>query len=159
MSRRFRLYCALVALTIILDQLTKWWARSSLPHDGSRVSVIDGYWDWVLAYNTGSAFSLFAGARFGQIFLTAIGIAAVVAMTWMVKRATDDQRLFVASLALMAGGAVGNLIDRLAFGKVTDFVLWRVHEHTWPVFNIADVALSVAVATFLLTSLFRPKPA
>jgi signal peptidase II len=156
MPRRFRLYLALGALIIIADQITKIWARSSLPVDlhgnGIRVPVIDNYFDWVLAHNTGSAFSMFAGTSGSQIFLSIIGIGAVGVLTWMVWKARDDQRVMVAALGLMAGGAVGNLIDRIAFGKVTDFVLWRYHEHTWPVFNVADVALSVAVGVFLIAS-------
>jgi signal peptidase II len=163
MPRRLKLYIAVAAVTILADQLTKLWARSSLPTDalgnGLRVPVIDGYWDWVLAYNTGSAFSLFAGTAGAQVFLSIVGVLAVVVLSWMVWKSRDDQTVAVTALALMAGGAVGNLIDRIAFGKVTDFVLWRYHEHTWPVFNIADVALSVAVAVFLLTSFKREKPA
>jgi len=162
MPRRFKLYLALAITTIVIDQLTKVWARTSLPVDtagnGLRVPVVENYFDWVLAYNTGSAFSLFAGASGAQVFLSVVGVVAIGALTWMAWKANDDQKVMVAALGLMAGGAIGNLIDRLAFGKVTDFVLWRYHEHTWPVFNVADVALTVAVGVFLLTSLRRPTP-
>lgn len=157
MPRRWKLFSLIVPLSIAIDQLTKLWARTSLPTGpsghGVPVSVIDGYFDWILAYNTGSAFSMFAGTAGSRIFLTAMGLAAVVAIGWMVHKAADSQRALVVALSLMAGGAIGNLIDRIAFGKVTDFVLWRYHEHHWPVFNVADVCLSVAVGLFLLISL------
>jgi signal peptidase II len=163
MPRRFVLYLAVAFATIGADQITKYWARTYLPVDpagnGIRVPVIDGYWDWVLAWNTGSAFSMFAGTGGAQIFLSAVGIIAVGVLSWMVWKARDDQKVQIAALALMAGGAVGNLIDRIAFGKVTDFVLWRYQEHTWPVFNVADVALTVAVGVFLLSGLRKEKPA
>jgi signal peptidase II len=157
MPRRFSLYAAVGSLAILVDQLTKYWARASLPTDavgnGIRVPVVDNFFDWILAYNHGASFSMFAGTSGSRVFLSIVGLAAVAAITWMVWKARDDQRLVVFSLALMAGGAIGNLIDRIAFGKVTDFVLWRYHEHTWPVFNVADVSLSVAVGLFLLASL------
>lgn len=156
MPRRWKLVFLVVPLAIAVDQVTKLWARSSLPTGpgghGVPVSVIDGYFDWILAYNTGSAFSMFAGTAGSRIFLTLIGVAAVAAIGWMVHKATDDQRGLLVALSLMAGGAIGNLIDRIAFGKVTDFVLWRYQEHHWPVFNVADVCLTVAVIMFLLIS-------
>ncbi len=163
MPRRFKVYLLLGGLTIVLDQITKIWARSSLPTDaagnGLPVPVVENFFDWVLAYNTGSAFSMFAGTAGSRVFLSIVGVAAVVALTWMVSKARDDQRLQVAALSLMAGGAVGNLIDRIAFGKVTDFVLWRYYEHRWPVFNVADIALTVSVGVFLLASFRKEQPA
>jgi signal peptidase II len=71
----------------------------------------------------------------------------------MVHKAEDKQTGFIVALSLMAGGAIGNLIDRIAFGKVTDFVLWKYNDFRWPVFNIADIALSVAVGLFLIVAL------
>lgn len=162
MPRRYRIYLLVAGVTIVLDQITKIWARASLPTDaagnGLPVPVIENYFDWILAYNTGSAFSMFAGTSGSRVFLTIIGIGAVVALTWMVRKSRDDQPVVVTALALMAGGAIGNLIDRIAFGKVTDFVLWRYHEHRWPVFNVADMALTVAVVVFLLASFRRETP-
>lgn len=157
MPRRWKLFSVLVPLAIIADQITKLWARSSLPTDvhgnGIPVPVVADYFDWVLAYNTGSAFSMFAGTSGSRVFLTAVGVAAVGAIVWMVHKALDRQVALVIALALMAGGAIGNLIDRILFGKVTDFVLWRYHEHRWPVFNVADVCLSLALGLFVLVSL------
>ncbi len=152
MTRRWKVYAWVAALVVIVDQVTKLWARHALPVDaaghGIRVPVIQGFFDLVLARNTGAAFSLLARTGGTRIILTVFGLAAIAGITWMVKRAREDQIWLVAALALMAGGAVGNLIDRILFGRVTDFVLWHWHEHTWPVFNLADACLSIAIAVF-----------
>jgi signal peptidase II len=166
MPRRWKLFLTVVATVIAVDQLTKIIARQLLPVDaagnGIRVPVIENFFDWVLAYNTGSAFSLFHGATGARIFLTVVGLTAVVAVAWLVHKSDERHRLVVLALGLMAGGALGNLIDRVLFGKVTDFVLWRYFDHTWPVFNVADACLSVAVVLFVVASLFasqRRQPA
>ena len=157
MSRRWNILAIVAPTTIALDQATKIWARRTLPTDfrgaGIPVPVIDGFWDWVLAYNTGASFSLFAGTGGSRVFLSILGIAITALIVWMIHKSDDRQVGLLVALSLMVGGAVGNLIDRVAFGKVTDFVLWRYRDHHWPVFNIADVALSVAVGLFLIVSI------
>ncbi|HTE51251.1 MAG TPA: signal peptidase II [Kofleriaceae bacterium] len=157
MRRRWKLYLSISVLVVVADQLTKLWARQSLPVDaagrGIRVPVVDNFFDLVLAHNTGAAFSVMAGTSGGRMLLTGLGLVAVGAITWMAARARADQGGLVVALALMAGGAVGNLIDRVRLGTVTDFVLWRWHEHAWPVFNLADACLSVAIALFVANSL------
>jgi signal peptidase II len=119
---------------------------------GTAVPVIDGFWEWRLSMNPGSAFGLFGslGPGFTRWFLSAIGIAAVVGMVFMVKKARPDQRVLHWALALVAGGAVGNLIDRVIYSVVTDFVLWKYKTHEWPVFNIADVVLVVGVGLMFI---------
>lgn len=119
---------------------------------GVTVEVIKGYWDWRLSMNPGSAFGLFGslGADFTRWFLSAIGIAAVIGMGYMLKKARTDQTVLHWALAFVAGGAVGNLIDRIYFGQVTDFVLWKYNTHQWPVFNIADVVLVVGVGLMFI---------
>jgi signal peptidase II len=153
MSRRWRAYVAVSVVIVVADQLTKLWARHSLPVDASghgiRVPVIENYFDLVLAHNTGAAFSLLAGTSGSRVILTVLGLVAIGAISWMAWRAREDQIGLTLALALMAGGAVGNLIDRILFGTVTDFVLWHWHQHTWPVFNLADACLSVAIAVFV----------
>jgi signal peptidase II len=158
LTRAWKVFILVGVLTLAADQATKLWARHALPvHPvgceipddivarkcvGTAVPVVDGLWEWRLSFNTGSAFGLFGGAR---VFLTIIAIAAVAGMIWMMKKARPDQKALHWALALVAGGAIGNLIDRLYFGVVTDFVLWRYETHEWPVFNIADVALVAGV--------------
>ena len=153
-TRRWTLFFWVSLPVVIVDQLTKLWARGSLPTDdhgrGIPVSVIENFFDWQLAYNTGASFSLFAGTSGARVFLSIAAIAAVAFIVWTVKTTPEDRPWMIGALAAIAGGAVGNLIDRVAFGKVTDFILWRYYEHAWPIFNVADAALSVGVVLFLI---------
>lgn len=160
-SRRWKIFLLVLLVTLVADQASKLWARHALPTHpapcaipddivarkciGTPVSFVDGVWEWRLSFNPGSAFGLFHGQTGARVFLSVIGVLAVGAMGWMVKRAHDRQRALLWALGLVAGGAIGNLIDRIYFGVVTDFVLWRYKTHEWPVFNVADVALVVGV--------------
>jgi signal peptidase II len=166
MSRRWNVFLIVGLLTIVADQATKVWSRHALPTQpagcvvpddivahtcrGAMVEVIPNYWHWRLSFNPGSAFGLFHSADGARWFLSVIGILAVGGMVWMVAKARADQRSLIWALGLVAGGAVGNLIDRIYFGVVTDFVLWHYHDKEWPVFNIADVALVVGVGLMFL---------
>jgi signal peptidase II len=161
MSRRWTLFFIVGFLTIASDQATKVWARHALPTSpagcvipddvvahrcrGEMVEVIPDLWHWRLSFNPGSAFGLFHSASGARWFLSIIGVLAVGGMIWMLKKARDDQRALHWALALVAGGAIGNLIDRIYFGVVTDMVLWHYKAKEWPVFNVADVALVIGV--------------
>lgn len=154
MNTRYRLFATIAGSAIALDQLTKLWARHSLPVTpsgrGIPVPVIDGFWDWILDFNTGSAFSMFSGGVGSRVLLSFVAVGALGVMLYLLRGAREDQRGLVVALGLMAGGAIGNLIDRIAAGRVTDFVLWHFGESFyWPVFNIADIALVLAVPLFL----------
>ena len=153
-----------------LDQGTKAWARTLPVHPAGCVlpdgllagrciglpqSVVDGYWDWELAYNPGVAFSTFASFAGTPrcVLLLLVAVVALVGITLLALRARPDERLKRIAYALVAGGALGNLIDRLHDGAVTDFVRWRIHEHRWPIFNVADAALLIGVGLLLLDGL------
>jgi signal peptidase II len=166
LSKAWKVFLIVGVLTLVADQATKVWARASLPvHPdgcsipedivehrcvGTAVSVVDGIWEWRLSFNPGSAFGLFSSRSGARIFLTVVGIAAVLGMLWMMRKARPDQKALHWALALVAGGAIGNLIDRIYFGVVTDFVLWRYQKHEWPVFNVADVALVAGVGLMFI---------
>ena len=117
---------------------------------GLPVSVIDGFWDWRLSMNPGSAFGLFSSQTGARVGLSVVGVLAVFGMFWMLRKARSDQRILHWALALVAGGAIGNLIDRIYFGVVTDFILWHYKRHEWPVFNVADVVLVVGVGLMFI---------
>ena len=153
-TRRWKLFLWVSLPVLVLDQVTKLWARRALPTDehgrGIPVSVIENFFDWQIAYNTGASFSMFAGTSGARVFLSLAAVAAVAFIVWTVKTSPGHRPSAFVALALIAGGAVGNLIDRVSMGKVTDFILWRYYEHAWPIFNVADAALSVGVALFLI---------
>jgi signal peptidase II len=117
---------------------------------GTAVPVVDGVWEWRLSMNPGSAFGLFSSQEGARIGLSVVGIVAVFGMLWMLRKARPDQRILHWALALVTGGAVGNLIDRISFGVVTDFILWRYQTHEWPVFNVADIVLVVGVGLMFI---------
>ena len=145
MALRYRVFAIAAALTVVFDQLTKWWARKELVY-GRPVTLIPNIWDWELSYNQGSAFGLFNNMEAARVFLSIVGIAACVYIAYYVaKKVYDDQKWLSTALGLVWGGALGNVIDRIIDGKVTDFILWHWKEHRWPQFNIADAALVAGV--------------
>jgi signal peptidase II len=153
-ARRFRLFLILMPLTMVADQLAKLWARHALPTSpdgyGKPVPIIENFFEWRLSHNPGSAFGLFGNTGGARIFLSIIGVIAVCAIVWMLRKARDDQTRLAVALSLVAGGAVGNLIDRIYSGIVTDFIVWKYYEHEWPTFNVADIALVVGVGLLFL---------
>lgn len=142
-------------LVIALDQATKHYfeARFSLYQ---TVDVIPGYFAWTLAYNTGAAFSFLAdhsGWQRWLFALIAIGVS-VVLVVWM-KRLKPSETWLAIALALVLGGALGNLYDRMVLGHVVDFILvhWQ-YQWRFPAFNIADSAITVG-AVMLALDMFR----
>jgi signal peptidase II len=170
-SRRAVIFVALVLVTFAFDQGSKAWART-LPVDppgcttaelaahrcrGIPQPVVAGYWDWELAMNDGVAFSSFRGKR---VVLSLLAAAALVWIGIMAWRTKPEERMKRWGLAFVFGGALGNLFDRVRDGAVTDFVRWRIEDHRWPIFNIADVALVIGVALLVLESVAaRRRPA
>jgi signal peptidase II len=148
------IFIALFLCTTGFDQASKDWANDSLT-PGVREPVVDGYWDWELAKNPGAAFSSFAGVGGTQVFLSVLAALALIAIGVAAARTRPDEKLKLAGLALVGGGALGNLIDRVRDGAVTDFVRWRVGEHMWPIFNVADAALLVGVVLLFAESVLR----
>ena len=150
--RRAVLFLAIFFCTTGFDQTSKQWAETTLPASGAPQPFIDGYWDWQLAKNTGVAFSTFTGVEGGQIILSILAAAALVAIGVIAMRTRPNERMKLAGLALIGGGALGNLVDRIRAGGVTDFVRWKVGDHMWPIFNVADAALLAGVGMLLLES-------
>ena len=141
----------LAAGVIALDLATKAWIVA-LFREGQELPLTP-FFSLVLAYNTGAAFSFLAGADGWQRWLfSAISVAASAFLVWMLKLGCS--RLLCAGLALILGGALGNLWDRVMIGRVTDFLLFHYGGWSWPAFNVADSAISVGAA-FLILDSFR----
>jgi signal peptidase II len=148
----------LSAIVIVLDQLSKWWVLSVLV-PGERVPVIEPFWYWTLAFNEGAAFSFLAdGGGWQRWFFTLLAVViSVVLAVWLQRTPRRDWRTAL-PLALVIGGAVGNLIDRLHAGRVTDFVLVYLGDWAYPAFNVADSAICVGAVLLIAFSLFAGKP-
>jgi signal peptidase II len=145
-------WLALSAVVVVLDQVTKAIVVAKLA-PMQRVPVLP-FFDWTLTFNTGVAFSLFndgpAWTRYG---LSAFALLVAGAFTYLMMRLPRSDRLSAAALALVIGGALGNVIDRLRLGHVIDFVLLYWREWSWPAFNVADSAIVVGAALLVVAGL------
>ena len=149
------LFGVAAVISLVLDQWTKVLARTHLrPLGPWRTKVIvPGYFDLRYSENTGVAFGMGQTMPGGRFILTLVALAALLLVGYYLKRSGDRQYRLHLALGLVGGGAIGNLIDRIAFGRVTDFIVWHVGPHEWPAFNIADAALVVGVALMALDML------
>jgi signal peptidase II len=148
-----------MAAIVIADQITKALVDHYLTLHKS-VAVIDGLIDLTYVRNRGAAFGLLSDARLPHqsILLGIVGIAALVAIVVYAVRLPARSWLPQTALALVMGGAVGNLIDRAWHGYVIDFVDVYWGAHHWPAFNVADSAISVGVALLILDMIASPAP-
>ena len=143
----------LAAVIVAVDQLSKFAILRNFSF-GERLAVVPGLFDLTLVYNRGAAFSFLAGASGWQRwFFTGLGVAAAIFIVWLLAR-HGTQRLFSFALALILGGAIGNVIDRVARGQVVDFLLVYWQRWHWPAFNVADSAITVG-AVLLIVDEFR----
>jgi signal peptidase II len=145
----------LAAVVVVLDQATKALVQGAF-RPGEELPVT-GFFSLVLAFNTGAAFSFLAGAGGWQRwFFAAIALVASAIIGWLLRRGGD--RVYCLGLALILGGALGNLYDRLALGKVVDFLLFHYAGWFYPAFNVADSAITVGAALLIIDS-FRQRRA
>lgn len=142
---------ALAALVIILDQLSKWLVLENI-HFGEIIYVAP-FWNWVLTFNPGAAFSFLADQPGWQRWFFSILAFAVSGWIAFELRKHPEQKLLSLALALVMGGALGNVIDRVRFGAVVDFIQWHAAGFYWPAFNIADSAITVGAILLVFEQL------
>jgi len=144
------LWLTIAAGVAFADQITKLWLASKLA-PGAAVAVT-GFFNLVHVYNTGAAFSFLANEGGWQRgFFVAVAIVAAVVIVVLLRRHAAE-RFFCAALALILGGALGNLFDRIVLGKVVDFLDFHAFGWHWPAFNLADSAITVGAALLILES-------
>jgi signal peptidase II len=149
-DRRWTLWLIVTALVVAMDLATKAWVSRAFT--SGEVLEVTGFFNLVLTHNTGAAFSFLAGAGGWQRwFFTAIAIAISAAIVVLLPRQRDPW--MSAALALVLGGALGNLYDRLTLGRVVDFVQLHAGGYYWPAFNVADSAITVGVLLLVWDSL------
>src|SRR5688500_1722328 len=145
-------WLVLSALVIVLDQLTKWWVLSALP-EYTAIPFIEGVWNWYRTYNTGAAFSFLSDAGGWQtyFFVTLALVITGLLGYWLSRTPRRDWKTAL-PYALVIGGALGNVIDRLLHGHVIDFIqVYYWPGKDWPAFNIADSAIvagAIGIALF-----------
>jgi signal peptidase II len=146
----YSLCLTIAAAIVVLDQITKWWVLTELA-DPPRVIPVTSFFTLVLAWNTGVSFSLFDGTVPPYVF-AAVAAAIVVGLLIWLGRVHD--RAVAIGIALIIGGAVGNVIDRLQYGAVVDFLYFHAGKFYWPAFNLADSAITIGVVILIVDSLF-----
>lgn len=147
-----------LAVVVVLDQATKALVMERFAMFELK-TVIPGLFDLTYLTNTGAAFGLLAGAQtvWRQVFFVGVAVAAIGVMVFSYRQFRRQGRIFAHAIGLIAGGAVGNLIDRLQFGAVVDFLYFHIGTHYWPAFNVADSAICVGVGLFLLGSMLASR--
>jgi signal peptidase II len=157
--RRLRwVSCALALVVVALDQVTKQIAEAHLLY--ATAVPVTSWFDWLLVYNRGAAFSFLADAPGWQRwFLTAIAaMVSGIVTVWIFRLSAAQKRLALA-LALILGGGLGNLIDRVLLGYVIDFISWHYEQWYWPAFNVADAAITAGALLLLLDSVLGSQSA
>lgn len=154
------LYLLVSLVVLVVDQWSKWLIELQLdPHH--VIPIIPKLLNLTNVRNTGVAFGLFAAHDniVGTWILSLLGMAALAFVAYYFRQVDPRERGLLVALALVLGGAVGNLIDRLASGGVTDFIDFYFGRYHWHTFNVADSAITVGIILMILTSLRRDEPA
>ena len=147
------LWLGIAVIVVLLDQVSKITMSRLLVYGQSE--MITPYFNLVMVYNQGAAFSFLANSGGWQRwFFSGLAFVVSLAIIWMLHK-NKTQRLFCWALTLILGGAVGNLIDRLLYGHVIDFLDFHIGTLHWPAFNVADSAITVGAALFVLDELRR----
>jgi signal peptidase II len=146
LSIKFKLVFSWVAVILIADQLTKFIVDQTMPLHHS-IPIIDNLFNLTYIRNTGAAFGILAGraAAFRLPFLVLFSILAIVFIIMMLRRLPDRETGLITALAFILGGAIGNLIDRVAYGEVIDFLDFYWSRFHWPAFNLADSFITIGV--------------
>lgn len=152
-STGLSVWLGLSTLVLLLDQLSKIAIVKTFQFGESR--PLTEFFNLVLVYNKGAAFSFLAQAGGWQRwFFTGLGVVAALFMLWLLKRHAG-QKMFCFAIALILGGAIGNVIDRVVYGHVVDFLDFYIGAWHWPAFNVADSAITVGAVLLVLDELRR----
>ena len=158
LKRKSTIIISTALAVFILDRLTKLAVQSNIGFEDT-IPVIRGFFELTYVRNTGAAFGIMAFARdsFRVPFLLASTAAAIGLLVYFVRKTRDDEYLLLVALAMVLGGALGNLADRLVYGYVIDFLYFHVREYYWPAFNVADSGITVGVALLGFDLLIRKR--
>jgi signal peptidase II len=150
-SMGVRMFVLIVGLVVLLDQVTKLLVLAGLPLYHS-IPVIPGFFNLTHIHNPGGAFGFMAASHPGLRNLLFIGVSslAMAMLIYFYRNTPNTHPYLAAALAMIFGGAVGNLIDRLRFGEVVDFLDVYIGAYHWPAFNVADSAISIGIGIFIL---------
>jgi len=144
---------AVCGVSIVLDQISKWLFLDIVQSANGHIEVT-GFFNLVMVWNRGVSFGMFSNhAELGRWGLSALALAIAIGLFFWLRKA--EHRMLATALGLVMGGAVGNVIDRVRFGAVFDFLDLHVAGYHWPAFNVADSAIVVGVGLILLDGLLN----
>lgn len=153
---KLKVSLVLAGFVLVLDLLTKRWVEAALFY-GEQIPLT-GFFNLVLTYNAGAAFSFLSDAGGWQRwFFSIVAAGASMLIIYLLRKHATD-KLFCLALSLILGGALGNLWDRITLGHVVDFLDFHVAGYHWPAFNIADSAIFLGAASLILDSFLRKEP-
>ncbi len=142
---------ALAGLIVVLDQFSKWVVLENIRH--GEVIYLAPFWNWVLTFNPGAAFSFLADqSGWQRWFFTVLAFGVSGWIAFELKKYAGN-KLFSLALTLVMGGALGNVIDRVRFGAVVDFIQWHAAGFYWPAFNVADAAITAGAILLVFEQL------
>jgi signal peptidase II len=158
-NRKYSRLVAIAGLIVLLDQLSKAIILKSMPLHHS-ISVIPGFFDITFIFNPGGAFGFLAGQHsiLRHVFFLGATSLAICFIFILYRKIPQTHSLLANAFALIIGGAVGNLIDRVRFEKVVDFLDFYLGKYHWPAFNVADSAISVGMVIFVYHLIFNKIP-
>ncbi len=154
-----KLFVSITLIVVVLDQATKMMVMAWIPLYHS-ISVIPGFFDLTHIHNPGGAFGFMAASHAGLRNLLFIGVSslAMVMLIYFYRNTPKTHPWLATALAMIFGGAVGNLIDRLRFREVVDFLDVYVGAYHWPAFNVADSAITIGITIFIIHVVFGKMP-
>lgn len=157
-KNKYIVLTTIFTFVVILDVITKAFIISTMMLHES-FAVIGGFFNITYVRNPGAAFGFLADASpmFRSIFFLSVTIVVIVMILYYVIKSKDEEMLGIYALSLIVSGASGNLIDRVRFGEVIDFIDLYIGPHHWPAFNVADSAISVGAALLLLEVFMQKK--
>jgi signal peptidase II len=146
LSAKWKRVLGWVVIILVLDQLTKMIVDRTMSLHQS-IPIIDGFFSLTYVRNTGAAFGIFAGSHeaFRLPFLILVSVIALGFVVVMLKRLRDEKTGLITALSFIIGGAIGNLVDRVLYGEVIDFLDFYWSNYHWPAFNVADSCITVGV--------------
>jgi signal peptidase II len=152
---KYIIFFITLAAVVLLDQFLKAYIGATMKLHES-IPVIEGYFNITYVKNPGAAFGFLANsaAEFRSLFLISVTVIAIVLILYFISKSTAKEVFLTFALSLILGGAVGNLIDRIRFGEVTDYLDFYISSYHWPAFNVADSAISLG-ALILVVEIFK----
>ncbi len=154
MKRKYIILAVVSIVAVLLDQVTKIWAKGL--RGAPPIEIIENYFHFIYVENTGAAWGMFGDLpeAVRVPFFVGISIFAIGFILFFFRKIEDDHNFLILALSFVLGGALGNFIDRVVYNSVIDFIDWHYYRYHWPTFNVADIFISVGVAMLVYEMIF-----